>query len=58
MSCRCKKLDDVLDNEFNGEDIIIKFIKIDTEGNDGNVIKGLKNIYQKLNILYLNVVIV
>jgi len=37
-----KKLDDVLDDEFNNENIIIKFIKIDTEGNDGNVIKGLE----------------
>jgi FkbM family methyltransferase len=37
-----KKLDDVLDNEFNNENIIIKFIKIDTEGNDTNVIKGLE----------------
>jgi FkbM family methyltransferase len=36
-----KKLNDVLDNEFQGEDIIIKYIKIDTEGNDGNVLKGL-----------------
>lgn len=53
-----KKLDDVLDNEFNNENIIIKFIKIDTEGNDGNVIKGFENIYQKQNILYLNVAIV
>lgn len=42
-----KKLDDVLDNEFNGEDIIIKFIKIDTEGNDGNVIKGLEKYLPK-----------
>ena len=37
-----KKLDDVLDNEFLNENIIIKFIKIDTEGNDSNVIKGLE----------------
>ena len=37
-----KKLDDVLDNEFNNENIIIKFIKIDTEGNDSNVIKGFE----------------
>jgi len=36
-----KRLDDVLDDEFINEDIIIKFIKIDTEGNDSNVIKGL-----------------
>jgi FkbM family methyltransferase len=40
-----KTLDVVLDNEFN-EDIIIKFIKIDTEGNDGNVIKGLQKYLQ------------
>jgi FkbM family methyltransferase len=37
-----KKLDDVLDAEFNNENIIIKFIKIDTEGNDSNVIKGFE----------------
>jgi len=36
-----KQLDDVLDSEFPGQNIIIKFIKIDTEGNDSNVIKGL-----------------
>lgn len=35
-----KKLDDVLDAEFKNENIIIKIIKIDTEGNDTNVIKG------------------
>ena len=37
-----KKLDDILDKEFNNENFIIKFIKIDTEGNDGNIIKGLE----------------
>ena len=42
-----KKLDDVLDNEFNDEDIVIKFIKIDTEGNDSNVIKGLERYLPK-----------
>ena len=42
-----KKLDDVLDYEYNNETIIIKFIKIDTEGNDGNVIKGLKKYLPK-----------
>ena len=42
-----KKLDDVLDNEFENENIIIKFIKIDTEGNDSNVIKGLKKYLSK-----------
>ena len=42
-----KKLDDVLDNEFNNENIIIKFIKIDTEGNDSNVIKGLEKYLPK-----------
>ena len=36
-----KRLDDVLATEFVNEDIVVKFIKIDTEGNDGNVIKGL-----------------
>lgn len=42
-----KKLDDVLDMEFNNENIIIKFIKIDTEGNDGNVIKSLEKYLSK-----------
>ena len=42
-----KKLDDVLDDEFNSENIIIKFIKIDTEGNDGNVIKGFEKYLPK-----------
>jgi len=37
-----KTLDDVLDTEFKNENITIKFIKIDTEGNDTNVIKGLQ----------------
>lgn len=37
-----KRLDDVLDNEFTNENIIIKLIKIDTEGNDTNVIKGMQ----------------
>ena len=42
-----KKLDDVLDNEFNNENILIKFIKIDTEGNDSNVIKGFEKYLPK-----------
>lgn len=42
-----KKLDDVLDSEFNNENIIIKFIKIDTEGNDCNVIKGFEKYLPK-----------
>jgi FkbM family methyltransferase len=42
-----KKLDDVLDDEFANEDIIIKFIKIDTEGNDSNVIKGVEKYLSK-----------
>ena len=42
-----KKLDDVLDNEFINENIIIKFIKIDTEGNDSNVIKGFEKYLAK-----------
>ncbi len=42
-----KKLDDVLDNEFKDEDIIIKFIKIDTEGNDSNVIKSFEKYLPK-----------
>ena len=42
-----KKLDDVLDDEFKNDNLIIKFIKIDTEGNDGNVIKGMKKYLPK-----------
>jgi FkbM family methyltransferase len=42
-----KKLDDVLDNELDNEDVIIKFVKIDTEGNDGNVIKGFEKYLPK-----------
>jgi FkbM family methyltransferase len=42
-----KKLEDVLDNEFVNENIIIKFIKIDTEGNDSNVIKGFEKYLPK-----------
>lgn len=36
-----KRLDNILDEEFEDKDIVIKYIKIDTEGNDGNVIKSL-----------------
>lgn len=42
-----KKLDDVLDNEFKNENVIIKFIKIDTEGNDSNVLKGFEKYLPK-----------
>jgi FkbM family methyltransferase len=42
-----KKLDDVLDAHYEGEDIIIKIIKIDTEGNDTNVLKGFQKYLPK-----------
>ena len=42
-----KRLDNVLDNMFKNENIIIKFVKIDTEGNDSNVIKGLEKYLPK-----------
>ena len=42
-----KRLDDILDKEFNNENIVIKLLKIDTEGNDGNVIKGLQKYLSK-----------
>jgi len=42
-----KTLDNVLSNTFGEEDIIIKFIKIDTEGNDGNVLKGFERFLSK-----------
>tara|TARA_B000000477_G_C6089256_1_gene226880 strand:+ start:82 stop:879 length:798 start_codon:yes stop_codon:yes gene_type:complete len=38
---KIKRLDDVLDLDYIDKDIIIKFIKIDTEGNDTNIIKGM-----------------
>lgn len=37
-----KRLDDVIDANYKDKDITIKFIKIDTEGNDTNVIKGFQ----------------
>jgi len=38
-----KKLQDVLDERFSdNQDIVIKFLKIDVEGNDSNVIKGFE----------------
>jgi FkbM family methyltransferase len=42
-----KKLQDVLDVEYPNQDIIIKIIKIDTEGNDTNVIKGFEKYISK-----------
>jgi FkbM family methyltransferase len=42
-----KKLDDVLDEAFANKNIVIKFIKIDTEGNDGNVLKGMQKYLSK-----------
>jgi FkbM family methyltransferase len=43
-----KRLDDVLDEQwYNNDDIIIKIIKIDTEGNDTNVIKSLGKYLKK-----------
>ena len=46
-----KTLDNVLSSEFGEEDIIIKFIKIDTEGNDGNVLKGFERFLPKTNYI-------
>lgn len=47
-----KRLDDVLDAEFK-DDIVIKFIKIDTEGNDTNVIKSIgKYLRQTMYIIF------
>jgi len=37
---KVKRMDTILDEENIPDDCIIKFVKIDTEGNDGNVIKG------------------
>lgn len=36
-----KRLDTVLQEQFPNQEIVLKFIKIDTEGNDTNVIKSL-----------------
>jgi FkbM family methyltransferase len=36
-----RRLETILDDMYEGKQIVIKFIKIDTEGNDTNVIKGL-----------------
>ena len=42
-----EQLENVLYDEFKDEDFIIKFIKIDTEGNDTNIIKGFKKYLPK-----------
>ena len=42
-----KKLDDVLDKKFKNDNILIKFINIDVEGNDTNVIKGFEKCLPK-----------
>lgn len=42
-----KTLDDVLDFTCAHENIMIKFIKIDTEGNDSNVLKGFEKYLPK-----------
>lgn len=47
-----KRLDEILDARFGeNADIIIKFIKIDTEGNDGNVIKSMGNYLTKVQYM-------
>jgi FkbM family methyltransferase len=42
-----RKLDEVLFERYGFDDILIKFIKIDTEGNDTNVIKGFERYLSK-----------
>ena len=42
-----RKLQDVLDEHYDNKDIIIKFIKIDTEGSDGEIIKGFEKYMNK-----------
>ena len=44
---KVKRLEDVLDKQFKNEDILIKFLKIDVEGNDSNVIKGFEKYLNK-----------
>jgi FkbM family methyltransferase len=46
-----KRLDEIIMENYNIDDILIKFIKIDTEGNDTNVIKGLGFLIQKTNYI-------
>lgn len=46
-----KRLDDVISEKYNVDDIIIKFMKVDTEGNDTNVIKSLGNLITKTNYI-------
>lgn len=41
-----KRLDTVLQEQFPNQEICIKFMKVDTEGNDTNVIKSLGNYIQ------------
>jgi FkbM family methyltransferase len=41
------KLDEVLFERYGFDDILIKFLKIDTEGNDTNVIKGFERYLSK-----------
>jgi FkbM family methyltransferase len=41
------RLDNILENEYPNQDIIIKFINIDIEGNDTNVIKGFEKYLPK-----------
>lgn len=42
-----KRLDTILDERYKDIPIVIKFIKIDTEGNDTNIIKGLGKYLEK-----------
>jgi FkbM family methyltransferase len=42
-----KRLDEIIMEKYNIDDILIKYIKVDTEGNDTNVIKGLGSLINK-----------
>ncbi len=46
-----KRLDTVLQEQFPNEDIVIKFMKVDTEGNDTNVIKSLGSYLEKTHYI-------
>lgn len=46
-----KRLDTVLQEQFPNEEIVIKFMKIDTEGNDTNVIKSLGRYLDKTHYI-------
>jgi len=45
------RLDQVLEKEIKADDFVIKFLKVDTEGNDTKIIKSLGKYLQKTNYI-------